>query len=142
MAPGDDVVLEVVDVALALVDEVGHDVAAHVVLAALAVVVAGHGVDEDVGVEDVVAHRGQHLVGGVRQALGVLGLLLERRDLAAVVVVDLDDAELVGQRDGLADGGDGDAGTGLDVLGDHLGEVHAVDVVGADDDDDVGLLVV
>ena len=55
--------------------------------------------------------------------------------------VDLDDAELVGQRDGLADGRDGGARARGDVRLDHLREVHAVDVVGADHDDDVGLLV-
>ena len=54
--PGDHVVLEVVDVARALGDEGRDDIAAHVVSAALEVVVLGHRVDEDVGVEDVVAH--------------------------------------------------------------------------------------
>ena len=34
------------------------------------------------------------------------------------------------------------AGTGLQVLVDHLADVHAVDVVGAEDDDDVRPLVV
>ena len=38
--------------------------------------------------------------------------------------------------------GDRHAGTGLLVLLDHLREVHAIDVVGSDDDDDVGVLVV
>ena len=56
--------------------------------------------------------------------------------------VDLDDAELVGERDRLADRGDGRRQARFDVRVDHLAEVHAVDVVGADDDDDVGLLVV
>ena len=45
-------------------------------------------------------------------------------------------------RDRLADRRDGAGGARLDVLLDHLAEVHAVDVVGAHDDDDVGLLVV
>jgi hypothetical protein len=55
--------------------------------------------------------------------------------------VDVDDAELVGELDGLADRGHRAAGARLDVRGHHLGEVHPVDVVGAHDDDDVGLLV-
>ena len=53
----------------------------------------------------------------------------------------LDHAELVGQGDRLPDGGDRDAGAGGDVRLDHLAEVHPVDVVGADHDDDVRLLV-
>ena len=42
--------------------------------------------------------------------------------------------------DRLPDRGDGDPGAGLDVA-DHLAGVHAVDVVGAEDDD-VGRLLV
>jgi hypothetical protein len=84
---------------------------------------------EHVGVEHVVAHRREHLVGGVRKTLGVLGLLEELADLAPVGVVDLDDPELVGERDRLPDRGDRHAGTGLLVLLDHLREVHAIDVV-------------
>ena len=38
--------------------------------------------------------------------------------------------------------GDGQRGAGLDVLLDHLGRVHPVDVVGAEDDDVVRPLVV
>jgi hypothetical protein len=104
--------------------------------------VARDRVDEDVGVEDIVTHGRQHLVRIVRKSLGVLGLLEERPDLARVFVGDLDDAELVGQRDRLTDRRDGDARRSVAMLLDHLGEVHAVDVVGSHDDDDVGVLVV
>ena len=97
---------------------------------------------EGVGVEDVVAHRGQHLVRAVGQALGVLGLLEEVADRVGVVRVHVDDAELVGQRDRLPDRRDGARRAGVDVLVDHLREVHPVDVVGTHDDHDVGPLVV
>ena len=53
--------------------------------------------------------------------------------------VHLDDAELVGHVQRLADGGDGCLGAALDVLLHHLGEVHAVNVVRAHHDDDVGV---
>lgn len=111
-------------------------------LAALKVVVFGDGLDELAGGEDVVAHRGENLVRRIGQPHRVGRLLAEGPDLAGVSWVDLDDAELVGQADRLADRSDGEPGPGLDVLLDHLGEVHAVDVVGTDDDDDLGPFVV
>ena len=59
------------------------------------------------------------------------------------VGVGVDDAELVGLLlRGTRMPGDGHAGAGLHVLVDHLPRVHAVDVVGAEHDDDVGPLVV
>ena len=63
-------------------------------------------------------------------------------DAPLVLRFDVDDAELVGLGARLANRGHGDARTGLDVLLDHLREVHPVDVVSADHHDDVGLLVV
>src|SRR5947207_1426859 len=103
---------------------------------------AGDRLDEGVAVEHVVAHAGQDLVGAVGEADRVGGLLQELADRARVRRVDVDHPELVGHRDRLADGRDGAGGAAVDVLLDHLREVHAVDVVGADDHDDVGLVVV
>ncbi len=135
------VVLVVVDGRLGAVDEPRHDVAAHVVLGALALGVAGDRLGQGVGVEDVVAHRGQHLVGSVGQPLGVLRLLQERPDPVRRLRVDVDHPELVGEVDRLPDRRHGAARARLDVLVDHVREVHPVDVVGAHDDDDVGPLV-
>ena len=56
-----------------------------------------------------------------------------------MVRVNVDHAELVGLLKRLADACHGELRTRFDVLLDHLAEVHAVDVVGADDDHDVGL---
>lgn len=109
-----------------------------------AVFVGGIGGDDftqDVCVEDVVPHGGENFVGGVRQSDGVGGFLPPTVDLADVVPVHLDHSELVGEFDRLADGGDGDAGAGLDMLLNHLGEVHPVHVIGADDDHVVGAFV-
>ena len=97
-------------------------------------------VEQHVGGEDVVAHRGVDLLGVVGQPDGVGRLLAERGDHPPVVG-GLDDAELVGERDRLADRRHRHAGAGLDVLGHHLARVHAVDVVGAEDDDVARLLV-
>jgi hypothetical protein len=130
----DVVVPEVVHPGLVALDEHRHDAPAHVVLAVRVPRVAGQRLDEHARREHVVAHRGEHLVRGIRQAAGVGRLLPERRDPPAAVV-DLDHPELVGHRQGLADGGDSHAGTGLDVLSDHLPRVHPVDVVRAEDDD-------
>ena len=101
--------------------------------------VAGHRLDQRVGVEDVVAHRRQHLLRVVGQPDRVLRLLQEVADLARVLRVHVDHAELVGQPDRLPDRRHGAGRAGLDVLLDHLAEVHPVHVVGADHDDDVGL---
>ena len=100
------------------------------------------GLQERVGVHDVVAHRGQDLIGGVRQPRGLLGLLDEGLDLASVGRVGLDDAELVRQGPRLADARHGAGQPGGDVVVQHLGEVHAVDVVRTGDDHVVGPLVV
>ena len=98
-------------------------------------------VDEHVGGEDVVAHRGERLVGGVGEAGRVGGLLEELLDRDAVGG-GLDHAELVGLLARHPDAGDGHAGAGLDVRLDHLRGVHPVDVVGAEHHDDVGPRVV
>ena len=105
--------------------------------------VGGDRVDQRVGVEDVVAHRGQHLVGGVGQALGSLGFSRKSRIEFGVVRAATSmtpnwSASEIGWRIAATV----HAGAGVDVLVDHLREVHPVDVVGADHDDDVGPLVV
>ena len=128
---------EVVDAGLALVDEVGNDVPAHVVLGVEALGVDVQGFDEGVGVEDVVAHGGQELGGVGGEARGRGRLLDEGGNLLRVVLVHFDHTELVGHVQRLADGGDSGLGAAGDVLVHHLGEVHPVDVVCADDDDDV-----
>ena len=78
---------------------------------------------------------------GVREPDGFLRLLVESGDPGRILRLHLDDSELVGEGDRLPDGGHGETQTGRDVRIHHLAEVHAVDVVGADDHDDVGLLV-
>ena len=137
----DVVVLEVVDARLVAAHERRHDVAAHVVLGADLAGVPGDRLDQRVGVEDVVAHRGEDLLRAVRQAHRIRRLLEELPDPRRVVGVHVDDAELVGHPDRLPDRRDRAGRAARDVLVDHLREVHPVDVVGADHDDDVGLLV-
>ena len=56
-----------------------------------------------------------------------------------MIVIDLNHTELVRFLDGLADTGHGELSTGLDVLLNHLFEVHAVDVVGTHNHHDVRL---
>lgn len=81
-------------------------------------------------------------MGRVGQADRVRRLFPEAVDLDRVLRVHLDDTELIGIRDGLADRRDRDAGTGLPVLVDHLAKVHAIDVVGAQDSNNVRPLVI
>ena len=72
-------------------------------------------VDQRLRAEDVVAHRGEHLVGCVRKPDRVLRLLAERDDLAAVVG-DLHHAELARLLDRHPQPADRDAGAALEVL--------------------------
>ena len=62
--------------------------------------------------------------------------------IVAAVVGDLHHPELARLLDRDAQPGDRDAGAAVEVLVDHLARVDAVDVVGAEDADHVGLLVV
>ena len=135
---------EVVDSARVLPDEEGNDVSAHVVLRTGVDGVVGENLVQGVGVEDVVAHGGQELVGRIGQAQprGVLGLFDEGGHAARIGFVDVDYAECGRQFERLADSRDRQLGAGFDVLVDHLREVHAVDVVRPGDEDDVGPLVV
>ena len=125
---------EVVDLGVVLRDQRGDDVAAEVVLGRLVRRVGGDGADQRLGGEDVVAHRGEDLGRRVGQADGVLGLLAEAGDVAPVGG-GLDHAELVGLVDRRAQRRDRHALAARDVLLEHLPRVHAVDVVGAEDDD-------
>ncbi len=131
---------EVVDLGLAALDEHGHDRAAHVVLGRLVGGVLGDRVDQRLGGEDVVAHRREDLLRRVGQPDRVGRLLAEGADRAPVGGR-LDHPELVGLRQRRAQGGDGHRGPARDVLVDHLLGVHAVDVVGAEDDHVLRLLV-
>jgi hypothetical protein len=72
---------------------------------------------------------------------GSVGLLEELPDPGRRSRLDVDHPELVGQRDRLPDRGHRAGRATLDVLVDHLREVHAVDVVGTHHDHDVRLLV-
>jgi hypothetical protein len=110
----------------------------------LAVVVRGVGaerVEQGLGGEDVVPHRGERLVGAVGQPRWVGGLLQERLDPPSVGRR-LDHAERRGLLPGDRDAGDGDPGPAVEVLLPHLLGVHPVDVVGAEHDDHVGAVVV
>ena len=99
------------------------------------------GIDQRSGVEDVVAHRRQHLSGAVGKTHRIGRLLQELADLPGLSSLHVDHAELVGEADRLADRRHRARRAGLDVGGHHLREVHPVDVVCADHHDDVGLLV-
>ncbi|MBG9885462.1 hypothetical protein ABE10_02440, partial [Bacillus toyonensis] len=135
------VLAHVVEPGLASLDERRHDVTAHVVIGGGELAVGLDGLDEGVGVEDVVAHRGQHLVRCVRQAGRVKGLLQKPIDPAGAVRGNVDDAELGGKGERLTDPRDGGFRARRDMCLEHLTEVHAVHVVGADHDHDVRPLV-
>ncbi len=130
---------EVVGVHFDAAEDVGQDVVAEVVLGVGVFGVLDELGEQDVGVEDVDAHGDVDHVGVEGRAdLGLFGLFFEADDLS--VAGDLDDTEggdLVG---GDGEGGEGDVGAGVDVLLQHEGVVHLVDVVAGEDEDVLGLL--
>ena len=131
--------VEVVDAGLVARSEVRGDVAAHVVLGVGSLLIERQSLEQGLGVGNVVTHGSQNLVRIVRQTGGGGRLLLEVLDHVRVIGIDLNHTELVRFLDGLADTGHGELSTGLDVLLNHLFEVHAVDVVGTHYHHDVRL---
>ena len=132
---------EVVGLRGAVLDQVGDDVAADVVPARVVVGVLAQRVDQDVGVEHVVAHGRVAHVRVARHRRRVGGLFQERVDGPAVRR-DADDAEIGGFGQRHRYRRHRDPGPVLDVVIDHLHRVHPVHVVRAEDDHDVRLLVV
>ena len=102
---------------------------------------AAQRLEQRLGGEHVVAHRRVRHVRVVRQA-GRVRRLLQERSMIRPSGVGVDDAERVASARGTRMPATVTAGPGLDVLLDHLPRVHPVDVVGAEHDDVVGLLVV
>ena len=139
---GDEVRREVVRVDRgALLHEARQDVVAEVVAALLEVLVLLELAQEHVGLEDVVAHRGEaHVSGCPASSAGSSTFSWKRDD--APVGADLEDAEVARLAPRHRDGGDRRVGARLLVEGDHLPDVHLVDVVAAEDADELRLLVV
>ena len=99
-----------------------------------------HDVDQGLRVEHVVAHARQAALLVARHRRRRLRLLVESDDLA--VGARLDHPEVDGFLLGDGDRRDRHPGTALDVMLDHLARIHAVDVVGAEDTDEIRALVV
>ncbi len=85
----------------------------------------------------IVAHGGEDLIGIAGNGGGVGVLLVEGEN--AVVRAGFDDAEFVRVFSGHGNGGDGAGGARMLVRVDHVRDVHPIDVIGAEDRDDVGL---
>src|ERR1700733_13832703 len=94
---------------------------------------------QHVRTENIDAHGGAHHIRVEDRGRGVAmaGLLLEADD--AVVRPDLGDAETLGFPGVDLDGGDGDVGVVQAVPIDHLAIIHLVNVVGGEDQGEVGL---
>ena len=97
-------------------------------------------VDKRLRGEDVVAHRGIGHVRVIRGRRRIGRLLDELRDRAHPIRLNAAKGGSLRARD--ADTRHRAIQTGGDVLFHHLGRVHAVDVVGAEDDDIVRLFVI
>ena len=128
-----DVVDEVIATGLAARDKVRHDVTAHVVGGFFVDGVLGQGLEQGVGVENIVPHRGQYLVGGIGQPHRVQRFFLESRDLARGIGLDYPKGG--SQRERLANPRYGGGQAGFNVGLYHLAEVHTIDVVRPDNQD-------
>src|SRR5271166_3383305 len=130
---------EVVGVDAVLGDDAGENVLAEIVGRLGILGIGEEDGDEELGIKNVDAHGGVAMSSFVRRLLGLGGLLLEADD--APVLVGFDDPELLGGLgDGDTDGGDSDVGGGVDVLLEHAGIVHLVDVIAGEDEDELGAL--
>src|SRR4029077_15580801 len=130
---------EVVGEDAIVVDHLGQNVLAKVVAGVwILSILKQHG-NEDVGVEEVDAHRPSNFlsVPGRAQS-GLFGFFFEAVDAAVLVDVNHAEAEGLGEID--LDGGQGDVGSRLFVLLHHLAVVHFVDVIAGKNDDVFGLL--
>ena len=107
--------------------------------AALLVVIVFEESEHVVRIENVIAHGGERHVLVVRERRGIFRFLLESDD--APVLVDLDDAELARFADRNRNCGDRCNGVVAAVEIDHLADVHLVDVVSAENGDEIGLEV-
>ena len=133
MLAAHDVRVEVVHVNGELVVQVRDDVLAEVrcpVLGSLQ-----EFAHQELTRKDVVAHAGEAVARIAWHFLGVLGLFLEADH--ASVLVDFDDAEFAGFRDGNGNGRDGEERRPAQVEINHLVDVHLVDVVAAENGHEV-----
>ncbi len=131
----DAVVAEVVGEQAVAPHLLGDDGAPEVVVALARGVLAQH-VHQHLGREHVVAHRAERRGRIARHRLGRARLLGEGVD--AAVGPGGDDAELRGLGERHRAGRHRDVGAAREVELDHVAEVHAVDVVGAEDRDQLG----
>src|SRR5208283_5678594 len=95
-----------------------------------------HG-NQELGVENIDAHRGVAVSGLVRRNFGLGGLFLETYN--SPVPVRFDNPKLLGRFLGRDfDRGDRNVGTGVNMLLKHLGVIHFVDVVAGKNEDVFG----
>src|ERR1035438_6667767 len=134
---GDAVGLEVVGEHAPVAGQFGENVFAEIVVAVRVPGIFAQQFQQRTSGEDVVAHRRVDLVGVAGHGRRVGVLLMESHD--PVVRVGFDDAEFHGVLPRGGDGGDSDFGALLHVVLDHAGDVHAVDVIAAEDGYNVGI---
>src|SRR5256885_6674911 len=124
---------EIVSEDAVLGDDAGKNVLAEIVMRFWIFRIGDKDGDEELGIENVDAHGGVALAGLVRRLFRMSGLFFEADD--APVLVDFDDAELMGGLGGWnLDGADGDVRAGIEMLLEHLGVVHFVDVIATQDE--------
>ncbi len=98
--------------------------------------VAAEFLEEEIRVEHIDAHVGQAVVGRTRHGVGGFGLFEEMRH--PMRIVGFHDAKLVRFAERHGNAGDGGLGAGGDVFLDHRLIVHFIDVIAAEDEEDIG----
>ena len=130
---------EVVGIDAMLGDDAGKNVFAEIMSRPGILGIGEKDGDKELGIENIDAHGGVAMGGLVSGLLGLGGFFLKTDN--APVLIGFDDTELLGGlSEGNFDGGDGDIGGGVDVLLEHSGVVHFVDLVAGKDEDELGAL--
>ena len=130
---------EVIGVDRNAFNQARDEIAAKVVMARRRGRILDQRATQQVGIEKVVTHRGETLPGSTRHRTGRGRLLLEAG--YAKPRIDLDDAKLVGFLDRHRDGRDGHGGFALEMELDHLLHVHPVDMVRAEDRNEIRVVI-
>jgi hypothetical protein len=94
--------------------------------------------DQDFVVKKVIAHRHERIIRLSRDGFRIFRLLVKAND--PPIGIDFDNAELGGLFDLDRERGDGDIGGFFLMLVDHLPDIHAIDVIRAENGDQFGIV--
>ena len=131
---------EVIDMRLPTLHKVRDNIAAHIVGGVLILFVLQEGVNKRLRRKDIVAHRGIAHIRIIRRSRWVRRLFHELRDGSHAIGLDASERRCLRARH--ANAGHRTIQPRSNVLFYHLRRIHAIDMVCAEDDDVVRILVI